>query len=81
MLDGENSLVVVDSVSMIVIRFLCDRVADDLPWLRSRERLRSDGLSLRRRGSSWGMSLLTGVLVRELDLTTRCFDGEVVGDD
>ena len=34
-LDGANSSVDVDLVSMIVIRFLCDRVADDRPWLRS----------------------------------------------
>ena len=73
-LDGEN-------VSMMVIfflGFLSDRVADDLLRCLSRERLRSDGQSLRRRGSSCGMCLSTGVRVRELERTAGL--GEVVGE-
>ena len=72
-MDGENSSVDVVSVLMIVVCFfLLELVADVLydderALLRSRERLRSEGLSLRLRGSSSGMWRLTDVLVLDLD--------------
>ena len=78
-MDGENSLVDVISVSMIVVRFfLMELVADVLPdderaLLRLRECLCSEGLSLRLHGYSSGMCRLTGVLVRELDRISNFF--------
>ena len=74
-----------DSVSMMVTLFRWERVADDLERLRSRDRLRSEGYSLRRRGSSCGTCRLTGVRFRALERTVRLEEvdgrGEFGGDN
>ena len=71
MLDDEND------VSMMVIFFFF-LVADDRLCFRALDCLCTDGMSLRRRGSSCGTSLLTGVRDRALDRTAGL--GEVGGE-